>query len=79
MYKSNVEITREKIKDCISDYISVSAKQGKDLSSSQKNRSEKAKGRTINIILEVSVLFYSVNNLKLREYLCSINIYLLRC
>lgn len=74
-----MEITREKIKDCISDYITVSAKQGNDLSSSQKNRSEKAKGRTIKIILEVSILFYSVNNLNLQEYLCSINIYLLNC
>lgn len=39
------------------DYVAASAKQGKDLSSSQKNRNEKAKGRTIKIILKVSILF----------------------
>lgn len=50
MYKLSVEFTREKDKRL---YIGLynCAKKGKDLSSSQKNRNEKAKGSAVKIIL----------------------------
>jgi len=59
------QLATVKVRDCILDYIIVSAKKGKDLSSSQKNRNEEAKGRAVKLIFEVSMLFYSVNDLNL--------------
>lgn len=64
MYKYSVETTRVKEKRlCIGLYNYLLDRQGKDLNRCQTNRNEKAKGRTINTILIVSILFYPVSAL----------------